>query len=121
MIDPLSHMTDRPLRSLFGVLHEGFHTLFQLLFLSLLLLGLGGLIFKAVRPGGWVEALSGGLWEANPSYAIGALLALIIGSIWAKRAVESLPLFNRRSEWLVYGCLALGAFFAVQLIANGTL
>lgn len=121
MIDPLSNLTDRPLRSLFGVLHEGFHTLFQLLFLSLLLLGLGGLIFKAVRPDGWLEALSSGLWQANPGYALALLLALIIGSTWLKRSVERLPLFNRRGEWLVYGCLALGAFFALELIATGTL
>lgn len=121
MLDPFSHLTDRPLRSLFGVVHEGFQTLFQLMFLSLLLLGLGGLVFKAVRPGGWLEGLFAGAWAANPGYGMLAVVALLVGSVWAKRAAENLPLFRRQGNWLLYSCLALGAYFAVQLIATGTI
>ena len=121
MFDPLSNLTDRPLRSLFGVVHEGFSTLFQLMFLSLLLLGLGGLVFKAVRPGGWLEGLLGGAWAIHPGYALLAILVLAAGGAWAKRTAERLPMFKHRGEWLLYSWLAVGAYFAIRLIATGTL
>ena len=121
MLDPLSHLTDRPLRGLFGAVHEGFQTLFQLMFLSLLLLGLGGLVFKAVRPGGWLEGLLGGAWAINPGYAMLVAVALFIGGAWVKRAAERQSIFRQRGEWLLYSGLALGAYFAIRLIATGTI
>ncbi len=121
MLDPLINLSDRTWRSLSSIVHEGLHTLLQLLFLSLLLLGLGGLVFKAVRPGGWIESALGGAWNVHPGYALAILGALILGGTWAKRAAERLPLFNRRGDWLVYGCLALGAYFAIQLSVTGGL
>lgn len=121
MLDPLSHLTDRPLRSLFSVVHEGFQTLAQLMFLSLLLLGLGGLVFKTVRPDGWLEGLLGSAWAVNPGYAMLVVVALAIGGTWVKRAAERQSIFRQRGEWLFYSGLALGAYFAIRLIATGTI
>jgi hypothetical protein len=121
MLDPLSHLTDRPIRSLLGLMQEGLHTLWQLLFLSLLLLGLGGVVFKAVRPDGWLETLLSGAWNASPGYAMVTLTAVFVAGLWARRVSRRLDVFSRHGEWPVYGCLALGAFFAVQLIFGGSL
>lgn len=121
MLDPLSHLSDRPVRTLIGVCQEGFQTLFQLLLLCLLILGLGGLVYKAIGPDGWLESTLGRIWEAHPTYAITGTLALLIGGAWLHRRLEQLPLFGRGGDWLVYGCLAFGLFFAVRLIATGGL
>jgi hypothetical protein len=121
MLDPLSHLSDRPVRTLFGVLQEGVHTLFQLLLLCLLILGLGGLVFKAIGPEGWLEATLGRLWEAHPTQAVLGGLALLVAGGWVQRKVEQLPMFGRGGDWLVFGCLAFGLFFAVRLVATGGL
>lgn len=121
MLDPLSHLTDRPVRGLISGLQEGVQTLFQLLLLCLLVLGLAGLVYKAVGPDGWLEATLGHLWETQPATAIGGALVLVFGAAWIKRGAERLPLFGKGGDWLVYGCLALGLFFAIRLIATGSL
>ena len=121
MLEPLSHLSDRPVRTLIGVLQEGIQTLFQLLLLCLLILGLGGLVYKAVRPDGWLESTLGRIWDSYPVLAILGALALLIGGAWLPRKLERLPLFGRGGDWLVYGCLAVGLFFALRLIATGAL
>ncbi len=121
MLDPLSHLSDRPVRTVLGVLQEGVQTLFQLLLLCLLILGLGGLVFKAIGPEGWLEATLGRVWEAQPVYAVLGTLALLVSAGWLQRRLEKLPLFGRGGDWLVYGCLAFGLFVAVRLIATGGL
>jgi hypothetical protein len=121
MLDPLSHLSERPVRTLIGVLHEGIQTLFQLLLLCLLILGLGGLVYKAVGPDGWLESTLGRIWDSHPVVAMVGALALLIGGAWLPRKLERLPLFGHRGDWLVYGCLAFGLFFALRLIATGAL
>jgi len=54
MFDPSSDLTGRPAKGLYTVVQEGLQTLFHLLLFSLLLLGFGGLIYKALRSGGWI-------------------------------------------------------------------
>ncbi|HWQ38625.1 MAG TPA: hypothetical protein VNM24_08460 [Burkholderiales bacterium] len=121
MLDPLSHLTDRPVRSLLNVLQEGVQTLFLLLLVCLLALGLGGLVYKAVGPEGWLEATLGRIWHAEPVYAIVLATALVLGGVWVRWRIEKLPLFGKGGDWMVYACLALGLFFAVRLAATGTL
>ena len=77
LIDPLSSLSHRPGRGVLHVLHEGIQTLFHLLLLSLLLLGFGGLIYKALRSGGWIESLLGAFWGQHPTMAIVALAAAV--------------------------------------------
>lgn len=121
MLDPLSHLTDRPVRGLISGLQEGVQTLFQLLLLCLLVLGLAGLVYKAVGPDGWLESTLGRLWEVQPVTALVGVIALVLGGAWIKRGFERLPLFGKGGDWLVYGCLGLGLFFACRLVLTGSL
>ena len=121
MFDPLSEMTQRPLRGVFQILQEGVQTLFHLMLFSLLLLGFGGLIYKALRSGGWVESVLGGVWSQHPGMAVTSLLAAVgIGAL-AKRYFDNRAKFGKRGDVLVYGCLALGLFFAFKLVVTGAL
>ena len=121
LFDPLSSLTDRPARGLLHILQEGIQTLFHLLLFSLLLLGLGGLIYKALRSGGWIESILGSFWAQHPTMAIVAMLAALGVAACAKRYFDNATMFGKRGDILVYGCLALGLFFAFKLIVTGTL
>ena len=121
MFDPLSELTDRPTRGVLHILQEGIQTLFHLLLFSLLVLGMGGLVYKALRSGGWVESLLGTFWAQHPIMAIVTLLAAIAAAAGARRYLDSVAMFGKRGDVLVYGCLALGLFFAFKLVVTGTL
>ena len=121
MLDPLSDFTARPLRSVLQILQEGVQTLFHLLLFSLLVLGFGGLLYMALRSGGWVESVLGRIWDQHPTVAIMTLLAALAGAIWGTRLFDRLPLFGKRGDMLVYCCLALGLFFAFKLVVTGSL
>src|SRR6478752_2313778 len=96
LFDPLSDLTNRPLRGSLSILQEGFQTLFHLLLFSLLLLGFGGLIYKALRSGGWIESLLGSFWAQHPAMAIVTLLAAIGVAAAAKRYFDNAQMFGKR-------------------------
>ncbi|HEV8647557.1 MAG TPA: hypothetical protein VGR01_18520 [Burkholderiales bacterium] len=121
MLDPLSDLTARPVRSVLQILQEGVQTLFHLLLFSLLVLGFGGLLYKAMRSGGWVESVLGRIWDQHPAVAIVTVLAALASATLGTRLFERLPLFGKRGDMLVYGCLALGLFFAFKLVVTGSL
>jgi len=121
LLDPMSNLTARPGRSVLQLLQEGIQTLFHLLLFSLLVLGFGGLIYKALRPEGWVAEMLGQAWTRHPMAALlVAITGLCIG-LWGTRFFERLPLFGKRGDLLVYCCLALGLFFAFKLAVTGSL
>lgn len=119
MLNPYTSFSDRPLRYLLQLLQEGVYTLLQMLFVSLLVIGLGSFAFTALKPGGWLQSLLKPIWNAYPSLAIGAAIALLVGGAWLKGAFERLPMFGKRGDWLVYGCLAFGVFFIGRLLFAG--
>ena len=121
MFDPLSDLTSRPVTGVLQLLQEGIQTLFHLLLFSLLLLGFGGLVYKALRSGGWIEFLLGSFWGQHPAMAVAALLATTGVAAGTKRYFDNGSMLGKRGDVLVYGCLALGLFFAVKLVVTGTL
>ena len=120
MLDPLSDLTARPVRSLLQILQEGVQTLFHLLLFSLLVLGFGGLLYKVLGSEGWVASVLGRIWDQHPTAAIVTLLATLAGATWGTRLFERLPLYGKRGDMLVYCCLALGLFFAFKLVVTGS-
>ncbi len=121
MFDPLSELTQRPGRGVFQIVQEGVTTLFHLMLFSLLLLGLGGLIYKSLRGGGWIETLLGSVWAQHPAMAMPALLAAAGVGALLKRYFDNRAMFGKRGDILVYGWLSLGLFFAFKLIVTGAL
>lgn len=121
LLDPMSNLSARPGKSVIQLLQEGIQTLFHLMLFSLLVLGLGGLVYKALRPEGWMANIIGQVWTRHPMAAIlfgGATLGVVM---LGTRFFERLPLFGKRGDMLVYCCLALGLFFAFKLVVTGSL
>ncbi|MFL6581070.1 MAG: hypothetical protein ACJ8G2_10040 [Burkholderiales bacterium] len=121
MFDPSSNLTGRPSKGLYNVVQEGLQTLFHLLLFSLLLLGFGGFLYKALRSGGWIETWLTNLWNQHPAMTIVALLGTIAGIGGARRFFNNTAAWGKRGDLLVYGCLALGLFFAFKLLVTGSL
>lgn len=121
MLDPFSELTDRPVRGVLHLLQDGIQTLFHLLLFSLLLLGFGGLIYKALRSGGWIQSLLESFWARHPATVVVALMAAVGVAAGARRYFDNVSMTGKRGDVLVYGCLALGLFFAFKLIVTGSL
>ena len=67
MLDPVTSFQHRPMRTLSSVLQEGVQTLFELLIISLLLLGIVGFLFKAFGANGLVLRLLQSAWQGGPA------------------------------------------------------
>ena len=83
----------------------------------LVMLGIGGTVYKLVAPGGWLAQLFG----RSIAGGLGAILAfLLIGlCFWLTRGWISVASRNRFSEIPVYLFAGVGAIYAVQLLTKG--
>ncbi|MCW5626899.1 MAG: hypothetical protein KIT73_19430, partial [Burkholderiales bacterium] len=93
----------------------------QALSLLLLLLGVGGLVYKALRPGGWISHWLSGFWHVHPGYAALTAIALAAGGYGLKRWLDESSPAGTRGDVLLYAALALGLFFAFELLVNGSI
>jgi len=88
--------------------------------LALVLLGVVGLGYRALRPGGWLGSSLDYLWEKGPGLVWLAGFVLVLGGALLKRAF-----FPRRqpgqSDLLLYFGLSLGVFFLFRLLVTGSL
>ncbi len=122
MLNPIANLHDRPLRLVTSVLHEAVYTIFQLLLLSLMLLGIGGLVFKAIGAEGWLLDILQGAWHRDPIYALFVVGAAVLGGGWLKRVLEQrLATVEHIGDILIYGWIVLGVYFGSRLIITGSL
>ena len=122
MLNPIANLHDRPLRLVTSVLHEAVYTIFQLLLLSLMLLGIGGLVFNAIGTEGWLLGILQGAWRRDPIYALFVVGAVVLGGGWLKRQFEQrLATVDHIGDILIYAWIVLGAYFGSRLIITGSL
>jgi F0F1-type ATP synthase assembly protein I len=86
---------------------------------ALVMLGVGGTVYKALAPEGWMSQLVG----SSVAGGLAAVLALCtIGAFaWMTREWTSARRRGRLSELLVYSFAAAGALYVVQLLLKGAL
>jgi hypothetical protein len=87
--------------------------------LALVMLGVGGTIYKLVAPGGWLAQLFGQSLGGGTA-AVLAILAVAVFA-WFTREWVSPQQRNRFAELWVYTCAAAGLLYVAQLWINGTL
>ena len=84
--------------------------------LGLVLVGIGGTIYKVISPDGWVTQAFGRSLSAGVA-ALGSLL-MIVGLAWFSRSTPQT--YNRFPELLVYTFAAAGLLYLAQLWMKGT-
>jgi hypothetical protein len=109
----------RPMHSGKRMFAELAGTLLNAAVVSLLVLGVGGLAYKLLKPDGWVGAWLGRFWQVHPGYAVLAFVGMLAGGYGLKRWLDSNAADGTRGDVLVYTGLALGLFFAFELAVTG--
>lgn len=87
----------------------------------LLVLGVVGLIYKALKPGGFIGGWLETFWHMHPGYAALMVVAILAGGYGFKRWLDASAMDSARGDILVYAGLALGLFFGFQLIVTGSI
>jgi hypothetical protein len=87
--------------------------------LALVPLGVGGTIYKAISPSGWVTQMFGQSISAGT--AVLGSLAVVIGLAWFSRVYNSPRRRNRHAGLFVYFFAAAGFIYALQLLSKGSL
>ena len=87
------------------------------LIVALVMLGIGGTIYKVIAPDGWVAAAFGRSASAGVA-ALGSL-ALIAALAWFSRGWTSPRARNRVSELFVYTFAGAGMLYLAQLWTKG--
>ncbi|HYM28591.1 MAG TPA: hypothetical protein VET66_10600 [Steroidobacteraceae bacterium] len=84
---------------------------------ALVMLGVGGTVYRLVAPGGWLAQVFG----RSLAGGLAAVLALLIIGLcaWLARTWISVGSRNRHSDLFVYGFAAAGAFYAIEIFAKG--
>ncbi len=89
--------------------------------LMLMLLGIGGGLYKFLRPGGWLSRFAGGLMDAGGWAALFGVGVLLGFSLLVREWLDDPDRSGSRGDVLLYAAMSLGVFFAFELLVNGTL
>jgi len=87
--------------------------------LALMIIGVGGIIYHAVRKDGWIESFTGSVFDQSVSTALAVLVGLVVAGWLTRRwliASQRHALFN---DFLMYGMVALGVIFLGRWFLHG--
>lgn len=102
------------------VKHE-VHAVAQVLYgfavVALVMLGIGGTVYKVIAPSGWIAEAFGRSMSAGAA-ALGSLV-LIAALAWFSRGWRSPRSRNRTAELLVYTFAAAGMLYLAQMWTKG--
>jgi len=88
---------------------------------GLVVLGVGGLLYKALKPEGWITTALGHLWDRSPGLVWLAGFGIAAVTLVSKHYLDRGTQRSSRGNLLVYAFLALGLFFFFKLLVTGNL
>jgi hypothetical protein len=101
--------------------HDLLGFLQSFLLLSLALVGMAGVIYQTISPGGMIASVLGRVLSDHPVLSCLVLIGLVTMILAARGQVER-KRFNRGgNETPLYIFVALGTFFAARILVYGTL
>lgn len=86
--------------------------------LALVLLGIGGTIYKIISPDGWVAQAFGRSLSAG-AVALGSLL-MVVTLAWFSRGWSSPSRRTQFADIAIYGFAAAGLLYVIQLWVQGS-
>jgi len=87
--------------------------------LALVPLGVGGTIYKAISPRGWITQMFG--QSVSAGAAVLGALGVVIALAWFSRVYGSPRRRNRHAGLFVYVFSAAGFLYALQFLSKGSL
>ena len=101
-----------------GRLPEALHFVTGLVLLALVMLGIGGTIYKLLAPGGWLAQFVGG------KLGHGGALMFALGGValfaWATHDRISPARRDRIGDLWIYLCSAVGLVYLVLMVVQGS-
>ena len=94
------------------------HSLIGCVMVGLVLVGIGGTIYKVIAPDGWIALAVGRSLSAGAA-SLGSLI-VIAGLAWFSRGWNSPRYRNRFSDLLVFSFAAAGLLYLGQLMLQGS-
>jgi hypothetical protein len=102
-----------------GGLSNVFQFVGGFILLALVMLGVGGTIYKLLAPGGWLAQLVGG------HLGHGGALVLALGGVavfaWVTHDRISPARRDSIGDWWIYVCSGVGLLYLVLMLVQGTL
>ncbi len=102
-----------------GGISTALHFVAGFMLLALVMLGVGGTIYKLIAPGGWLAQFIGG----SLGY-LGAIMLALVGVAafaWVTQDKITPNRRNRIGDWWVHACAGVGLLYLVQVLWQGTL
>ena len=94
------------------------NTVFGFLIVGLVLMGIGGTIYKVISPDGWVAQAFGRSLSAGAA-SLGSLV-MITGLAWFSRGWTASRVRSHFTDLLVYGVAIAGLVYFFQLWVRGS-
>ncbi len=87
----------------------------------LMLVGVGGFLYKSLRPGGWLSRVAGDLMDASGWMALFGVGVFVGCAMLLREWLGEPGSRGSRGDVLLYTAMGLGVFFTFELLVNGTL
>ncbi len=104
---------------------KGVRFVFQLLldiaFFGLMLVGVGGVIYKVIKPEGWLRTAWDALWSGDPLYALLFLGGAAAVFVPVRNWLDSLNTKTTLGNFIAYAWILLGLYFSARWALTGDL
>ena len=88
--------------------------------LCLVSLGVIGTVIKLLMPDGWFEVFAQEFWQLDVRLMLATPIFVLVAFIFAKRWLGDVSVKSSLGDWIMYGWMALGLYFAIKLLVTGS-
>ncbi len=94
--------------------------LVDFIFFCLVILGVGGTMFKVLVPDGWLKVAMSEIWQFDPDLMLVIAVFALIAFILAKRWLGGFSAKTSLGDLIMYAWMAAGIYFAFKLLVTGS-